>query len=104
MRKLYDAAAILRSKNSGPFSVTFDVLFPDRETYETMKARQVITREKISSIYHVPLEHVSPVVYFDSAMGVKVTIARRISSGSPLDTDVYGAQQHAPLMELEIDF
>jgi hypothetical protein len=41
-------------------------------------------------------------VFFDSALGVKATFLRRISSGTVGDRDVYGAQQHAPLMALEI--
>lgn len=102
-RTLYDAASVLRSKNSGPFAITFDVLFDNRATYDNVKARGILTRERIGRLYGIPLSDVSEVVYFDSALGVKVTIARRVSSGSPLDTDVYGAQQHAPLMNIPID-
>ena len=32
----------------------------------------------------------------------KATIPRLIPSGDVGDTDVYGAQQHAPLLEVEI--
>ncbi|MBR2871938.1 MAG: DUF4387 family protein, partial [Lentisphaeria bacterium] len=32
----------------------------------------------------------------------KVVLPRRHSSGSPLDCDVYGSQQHFPLGNLEI--
>ena len=28
--KLYDLAAVIRSKNSGPFQITLDVLFYDK--------------------------------------------------------------------------
>jgi hypothetical protein len=34
---------------------------------------------------------------------VKVVMPRRLVSGAPGDTDVYGAQQHAPLLSLEFD-
>ncbi len=33
---------------------------------------------------------------------MKGTIPRRISSGNVVDTDVYGAQQHALLLDVEI--
>lgn len=99
-RTLYDVASVLRSKNSGPFALTLDVLFPDQEIYETVKQKNILTRETVARLYGVPIGNVSQPVYFDSALGVKVTLARSISSGSPLDTDVYGAQQHAPLMSL----
>lgn len=101
-RILYEAAAVLRSKNSGPFSITLDVLFDDQEVYYSIKSRNIITKDIISKLYGVPLSDVSDVVYFDSALGIKVTIARKISSGSPLDNDVYGCQQHAPLMNIVI--
>ncbi|HKL56968.1 MAG TPA: DUF4387 family protein [Sphaerochaeta sp.] len=40
--------------------------------------------------------------FFDAALGIKITYHRSVSSGTCGDSDVYGAQQHAPLMELLI--
>ncbi len=31
--KLRDVASVIRSKNSGPYELTFDVIFRDPETY-----------------------------------------------------------------------
>lgn len=42
------------------------------------------------------------VVHYDAALETKVTLARRVVSGSPGETDVYGARQHAPLLDLEV--
>jgi hypothetical protein len=42
------------------------------------------------------------VVEFEPALAIKVTIKRARSSGAFGETDVYGAQQHAPLLSLEI--
>ena len=39
---------------------------------------------------------------FDPALSFKATIARSISSGTAGDSDVFGAQQHAPLLDVEI--
>ena len=39
---------------------------------------------------------------FPPAHAYKATIERRIASGAVGDTDVYGAQQHAPLLDVEI--
>ena len=36
-------------------------------------------------------------------MAVKATIVRPIASGALGERDVYGAQQHVPLMELDVD-
>ncbi len=35
--KLYDVAKILRSKNSGPFELTFDIIFDNEQDYERVK-------------------------------------------------------------------
>lgn len=102
MVKLVEVAKILRSKNAGPFEITLDVLFDDKEIYDQIKSAGVITKEKVAEIYNLSLEDIHHLVYFDQALGIKITIARKISSGSPGDRDVYGAQQHIPLMNLEL--
>jgi hypothetical protein len=40
------------------------------------------------------------IIHFDPANAVKVALDRPVASGSPGDTDVYGARQHAPLLRL----
>ncbi|MFC7684401.1 DUF4387 domain-containing protein [Ureibacillus sp. GCM10028918] len=102
MVKLVEKAKILRSKNAGPFEITLDVLFDDKRTYEEVKNAGVITKETIAEIYNLSIADIHHLVYFDQALGIKITFARKVSSGSPGDRDVYGAQQHAPLMNLEL--
>lgn len=102
MTKLVELAKVLRSKNSGPFQITLDVLFDIRENYERVVRSGVINRENICRAYNLQDKDITEVVFFDSAMGIKVTFNRKISSGSAFDRDVYGAQQHAPLMEFII--
>ena len=34
MKKLYELAKLIRSKNAGPFVVTMDILFPDHDMYQ----------------------------------------------------------------------
>ncbi len=101
-RKLADLAQVIRSKNAGPFELTFDILFPDRETFEKVRASGVITRELVATLYRIPLDHVLHLVFVPHARAVKVTIVRPVPSGSVGDSDVYGAQQHAPWLDVEI--
>jgi hypothetical protein len=101
--KLFDAAAVLRSKNSGPFEITVDALFTDPNIYYKIKDSGMINKERVSRLYNITPENITHIVFFDQALGFKITFARKVSSGTFLDRDVYGAQQHAPLMELEID-
>jgi hypothetical protein len=99
---LGEAASVLRSKNSGPFAVTLDVIFENPDIYCAVKNNGVLTRRLVADLYHLTIDEVSDVIYFDRALGIKITIARRISSGSMFDTDVYGAQQAAPLSAIVI--
>lgn len=101
-KRLYDLAKVIRSKNSGPFSITLDALFEEKEVYEAVKRSGVITRERIAALYGLSPEMITQLVFFDAAQGFKVTFDRKISSGTCLDSDVYGAQQHVPLGELRI--
>jgi hypothetical protein len=100
--RLYDLAKVLRSKNAGPFELTLDVMFDDEETYQIVKRSGVINKELVCKLYRVPPEDVYHVVFFDAALGIKITIKRPVDSGGIGDADVYGAQQHAPLIDVMI--
>ena len=101
--RLRDIAVVIRSKNSGPYELTFDILFKDAETYEKVCRANCISAEVIAGLYGIALDQVINVVHFTPANAIKSTIIRPIASGDPGETDVYGAQQHAPLMGLEVD-
>ncbi|MDR1592450.1 MAG: DUF4387 domain-containing protein [Prevotellaceae bacterium] len=97
---LRDIASVIRSKNSGPYELTFDVIFAESGMYEKVKAANIFNEKMFASLYQIPVEHIIKIVHFDPAKAVKVTIVRPIPSGALGETDVYGAQQHAPLMNL----
>lgn len=102
--KLRDVAKVIRSKNSGPYELTFDIIFKDKATYEKIIASGVISRELIAGLYSVEIDDVKDVIEFTPANAVKATIRRKVVSGAIGDTDIYGAQQHAPLLGLELEF
>ena len=103
MTKLIDFADVIRSKNSGPYELTFDVIFKTREIYDQVCAKKAINKENFAKLYKIPVENVMEVVHFDPVGAIKVTIVRPIPSGAFGESDVYGAQQHAPLMGMELD-
>jgi hypothetical protein len=102
-RSILEAARVIRSKNSGPYELTLDILFVDRQHYELFRDRRLIDAALVSRLYGVGEQEVLGVVWFEPANAVKVTIRRRVPSGAPGDTDVYGAQQHAPLLAIEYE-
>lgn len=98
--KLTDVASVIRSKNSGPYELTFDIIFKEFEMYEKVKNIKVFNPSMFASLYNIPESKIINVIYFDPAKAVKITIVRPIPSGSLGETDVYGAQQHSPLIKL----
>ena len=101
--KLTDLASVIRSKNSGPYELTFDIIFKEFDMYERVKAANDFNKEMFGPLYNIPESDILSLVYFDPAKAVKITIVRPIPSGALGETDVYGAQQHAPLMGVEIE-
>lgn len=101
-KKLYELVKVLRSKNSGPFELTFDIIFDDEALYEKVRDAKIINQDLICARYNIQPEDIYTIAYFDMALAIKITIRRPVVSGGVGETDVYGAQQHAPLMNIEI--
>lgn len=101
--KLVDIAEVIRSKNSGPYELTLDIIFKEWEIFERVCAAGVINKELVASLYNIPVSKVINVIEFKPAKAIKATIERPISSGELGETDVYGAQQHAPLLGMEFE-
>ena len=101
MPKLKDIARACKSKNAGPFEITFDIMFDDLDTFNKVRASGDITPQLIAGLYGVPVTQVQFTEY-PPALAYKATIPRRIPSGAIGDTDIYGAQQHAPLLNIDI--
>jgi len=97
-----DRAAVIRSKNAGPYELTLDIMFKNEIDYVFIKEQQFFTKELIARIYGISTNQIIKIVYFDPAWAIKISLVRPVVSGAVGDTDVYGAQQHAPLLRLEI--
>ncbi|KAH8705427.1 hypothetical protein BGW36DRAFT_310987 [Talaromyces proteolyticus] len=99
---LADLASVVRSKNSGPYELTFDVMFSTEQSRDIVKNAKILTAEKISTLYNVPVSDVIACLWWDPAIAFKATIKRSIVSGSFHDSDAHGSAQHMPFMELPI--
>lgn len=100
-KNIQEAARVIRSKNSGPYELTLDIIFKERRYFELFRAENVINPELICRLYRIPQADILGILYFEPAQAVKITMKRRIPSGALGDGDIYGAQQHAPLLEIE---
>lgn len=97
-----EIACVFRSKNAGPFLITLDLVFPDRGTYHRVLNSGVLNADIVSARYGVEPSDVR-IIPFEGVNTIKITLPRwGSSSGAPGDRDVYGAQAHGPLLDLEI--
>ena len=101
MAKLRDIAKVCKSKNAGPFEVTIDIMFETREVFDKVMQSGVVNEQLFARLYGVNAKDVLLTPY-PPALAIKGTIPRQVSSGDVGDTDVYGAQQHAPMLDVEI--
>lgn len=100
-RIIRDVLVSVRSKNAGPFTVTFDLFFPDAETFHDIRGRDVITPGVVAELYGLAESDVK-VHWFEPALAVKVAVPRLVPGGAPGDTDVAGGQQYVPLLSLPL--
>jgi len=103
MIKLFDCADVIRSKNSGPYELTFDIIFKDADMFQKFRDANVMTKEVFAKLYGISEADVKGVIAFAPAKAIKITIVRPIASGDLGECDVYGAQQHAPLLGFEFE-
>jgi hypothetical protein len=103
MVRLRDIASVIRSKNAGPFELTLDILLKDDETFELLRKANVINPSSIAKLYRIPESDVIGIVYFPNARAIKATIVRPCASGALQERDVYGAQQHGPLVNFTFE-
>jgi len=97
--RIGDVATVCRTKNAGAFRLTIDVAFDDDALYE--RAKTALQPSLCAQLYEVAEGDVH-LVAWDAARTIKATIPRSQGAGSPGDRDVYGCQQHGPLLDVEI--
>jgi Domain of unknown function (DUF4387) len=99
--KLVQLTNLIRSKNAGPFSLTFDIMFPEAQSYMRVKRSGVLNASLFAKLYQCDPETVR---FFecDNALAFKFSIPRPIFQGDLGDGDLHGGQQAMPLLDIEI--
>lgn len=104
---LADIAPIIRSKNSGPYDITLDVVFSSSLVYNIIKKSDLLTKATIAKLYRLDESQIIWCGFFDQALAFKATIPRMrdgqfVSSGAYMETDVHASQQYAGLLNLKL--
>ncbi|RBA09103.1 hypothetical protein FPRO05_07383 [Fusarium proliferatum] len=100
--RMEELARIIRSKNSGPFELTFDIMFDDEAVYNRVREANVLTNNVIKSLYRVQDDEILTNMFFEPALAWKCTIKRPWAQGSVGERDTLGTQQHALLLGIEV--
>ena len=99
--RLDELAIVIRSKNAGPCVLTFDLIFSDDEKFHFVCARVDSLRHQVAKRLNIP-ERSIQIYEYAPAKAVKISVPRECVAGDPNDRDVYGAQQHAPLLGIAL--
>jgi hypothetical protein len=99
--KLVQLTNLIRSKNAGPFSLTFDIMFPDEEKYLRVKRSGALSVSVFAKLFHCDPGSVR-FYECDNALAFKFSIPRPIFQGELGDGDLHGGQQSMPLVDIEI--
>ncbi len=99
---LTEMAKVIRSKNAGPYELTFDVMFTDRTNFEQVRDSGVLTRESVATLFKVPDRDIIYCDFFEPALAFKTTLIRHGAQGGIGERDTFGAQQHAPLLAIMV--
>ncbi|KAH7324205.1 hypothetical protein B0I35DRAFT_449254 [Stachybotrys elegans] len=106
-RILSDVASVLRSKNAGPYEITIDVIFKEATDYALIKDSDMLNAQKLADVLGIPEQEIVWMGFFEPALAFKITIPRyrngkKASSGSFMENDVHGSQQHTAVAAMEI--
>lgn len=102
MTTLGELASIVRSKNAGPFRLTVDVFFESPADFSRAIDSGVFTEASICDAYGLDPSTVLGIYEMEELLAVKISFERPTPAGSKRDSDVYGAQQHGPMLDIEV--
>jgi hypothetical protein len=80
-----------------------DIIFKNKKFFLKFKEEGIITKKLISKLYNISQKDILSIIYFEPSYAVKITIKRWFPSGHPGERDIYGAQHHAPLLDIEYE-
>lgn len=102
MTTVKDVCRHVRSKNAGPFWVTFDLFFKDRESFERYCDSKALGPELFARLYGTDPALVKrfPV---SSLNMVKISYPRSSPQGGVVERDMHSGQQFVRILDAKLD-
>jgi Domain of unknown function (DUF4387) len=101
LRTVGDLAALIRSKNAGPFWLTLDIFCESDTSYNAIAAPDVITPQRIADIYDADPDSVR-IFRLPHLRVIKISLPRPNIQGAVADRDMHAGQQHIPVSLLPL--
>jgi len=101
MATLIETVEYMRSKNAGPFSLTFDIFCGNPDAYEKVKGSKNLSPKLVAESYNVPEESVK-YYYLPTLNIVKISIPRPSVQGGRYERDQHQCQQAILLYDVEL--
>jgi hypothetical protein len=100
--QLGSLASVIRAKNSGPFEVTFDIIFDSKAKFDMVKSSGILTRSTVAALYNLDESEIVTAMWWEQALAFKATVTRTSVSGGWGEVDMHSSTQHVKLMDLEV--
>ena len=101
MPRLEDVCHQIRSKNAGPFWISVDLFFRDREAFDRYAGAKELQPQHLASLFGVRPDQVGCYPVPDLAV-LKISYPRRDPQGGMIERDLHGGQQYIRIVDLEL--
>jgi Domain of unknown function (DUF4387) len=101
MPKVSQVCRHVRSKNAGPFWITLDLSFPDRESFDRYADASALKPPAIAALFDVDATLVKQFLVPELAV-MKISYPRRRPQGGAMERDMHGGQQYVRLLDVEL--
>ena len=101
MPKVSEVCQHVRSKNAGPFWITLDLSFPDRESFDRHAHSPALKPQAIAALFDVDAAMVKQFLVEDLAI-VKISYPRKHPQGGAMERDMHGGQQYVRLLDVDL--
>ena len=102
MIKLRDVCRHVRSKQAGPFWITFDIFFSGRENFERYADCAALSSAQFARLYGTDPERDKRIAVPNLEM-VKISYPRATPQGGMVERDMHAGQQYVRLLDVVID-
>lgn len=102
MPKLRDVCRHVRSKQAGPFWITYDIFFDGRESFDRYHDSPSLAPEQFARIYGADASLVKRISVPDLEM-VKISHPRPMPQGGMVERDMHAGQQYVRLLDVAME-